>query len=651
MAHLSSVAHPWGKPFTNKRYLHPPFAENIITMWPTSMIMIGEILAEDPQHYETVEGFGEGFVGGVASAGVVFTLKRESDAISRLRNLKRFPMYDKYRLEHELMPLECTEYKTRKDGIPIHSLIKDLDAVKFYQEAFCDSERVSTAYIKVTIENGFGIPQTVELGALVRTGPEFMLTGCFEPDGYAKYEPSRARFEAKEMLRYEKKNGYLTDGSYKLYFDKKSPFRFDGENDLDITLDLAPYEKRSFTFAFTRSTEKPKSYSAAKREAENFWKTELRKAKFTPDKSGIEPMFYNFLAQELQMFAKPRGAEYTIMRQGATQRYHWPEAKEMVKALCHIGGYSEYIDAGLSHYFGEMQQKEGEDTGKIFDKRVPWNSRTAAALEMLADAVDSDPRFYEKYIENAMLGFRWMERERAKSADIEGAIAGLFPPGIATDSHFESAQQWTFADTSMLRGYEYFLNLLKKQNSPYAAEVQKGYDDYFGVMKGLFDKFAEEQVDSEFLYLPRDPKNDPEIEKELNQVDFFLYMFPNEALSLGLGGYGTKNAEKVIHTYSCGGQAKNGLIYPMYRSTSGVGRTWYTTWGEHDRYVYYKRSGNREECKKLIDALLKYNVTTEYYQCERYDDHDAFVAPWMPNASANGRLLDMLFDYYGKKPT
>jgi hypothetical protein len=51
----------------------------------------------------------------------------------------------------------------------------------------------------------------------------------------------------------------------------------------------------------------------------------------------------------------------------------------------------------------------------------------------------------------------------------------------------------------------------------------------------------------------------------------------------------------------------------------------------------------------LLDALLKYNVTTEYCQCERYDDHDAYIAPWMPNASANGRVLDMLFDYYGKK--
>jgi hypothetical protein len=128
-----------------------------------------------------------------------------------------------------------------------------------------------------------------------------------------------------------------------------------------------------------------------------------------------------------------------------------------------------------------------------------------------------------------------------------------------------------------------------------------------------------------------------------------MYMFPNEALALGLTGYGTPEAEKLIYTYSHGGQSRNGLLYPTYHSTTCAGRTWYTTWAEHSRYTYYKRSGNRLKCKELLDALLKYNVTTEYCQCERYDDHDAYIAPWMPNASANGRVLDMLFDYYGKR--
>ena len=32
----------WERPFTTKRYLHPPFAEEIVTMWPDLKFVIGE---------------------------------------------------------------------------------------------------------------------------------------------------------------------------------------------------------------------------------------------------------------------------------------------------------------------------------------------------------------------------------------------------------------------------------------------------------------------------------------------------------------------------------------------------------------------------------------------------------------------------------
>lgn len=643
--HLSTPSHPWGKPFTNKRYLHPPFAENMITMWPNSMILIGEITAEDPQFFVETEDFGKGFSGALPSAGVIFTLKRSSDLWFRHRDTSPY-RGDPW--SHKLMPQEETHYKIRKDGVPIHALTKEMDAFTFSQEAFCDGERISTAYTKVTVKNHFGTAQTVELGVLVRTGPEFLFTGCYDPDGYAGYKPSRDQWESKAMARYHQEKNFLTDGTYRLYFDQKEDFFVGGENDLTISLTLAPFESRTFTFALTRNPNPPKTYALARKDAEAFWKSQLGRANYLPDKKGVEPLFYNFLTQELQMFAKPQGKDYTIMRQGATQRFHWPEAKEMVKALSLIGGYENYIDAGLSHYFGELQEKEGANTGRIFYEYVTWNSRTAAALEMFADASRSNSVFFDRYLESAMAAFRWMERERSSSQEIEGAIPHIFPPGRATDSPFTHAQQWTFADTAMLRGYRHFSEILTEKNSPYAKEVAKAYADYFGAMRRLFEKFAQEQRDSEFLYLPRDAHNDPETELGLDK-DYFHYLFPSEALGAGIAGYGTPEAEKLIHTYTRGGQSVNGLVCPLYRSTSGTGRTWYTSWSEHSRYLYYKECGNRQKCKELLDTLLKYNVSREFYQAERYDDHDAYLAPWMPNASANGRVLDMLFDYYGKR--
>ena len=645
MAHLSTLEMPWGKAFTNKRYVHPPFCENIVTVWPTSMVMIGDVLAKEPHKKHFCEKFGAGHGSATFSGAVVFTLA--TDEARHFRKRAR-ANYQKYTMSHEFMPTEITRYKTRRDGAPIHALTKDLDAVKFSEEVFCSADRSPIAYIKVTLENGFGEEQTVELGVLARTGPEHLFTSCYDLDGYDGYPMRRETWDADEMLRYRNEGNTLTDGTYRLYFDKKGGFEVGGKNDLTWRMTLAPYEKKSFTFAFTKSDMTPKPYSTARKEALDFWHAELGKAKNIPDRAGIEPLFYNFLAQELQMFARPIGENYTIMRQGALQRFHWPEAKEMIRALSLVGGYSEYIEAGLSHYFGELQDTEGENAGRIYYEHVPWNSRTAAGLEMLSDAVASDDSFYERYVDRAMAGLRWCERERARSAEMAGMVAGIFPAGVATDNPVASAQQWTFADTAILHAYEKFLAMLEAKKSPYTEEVRAAYNNYFGIMKSLFDKFYDEQRDSERFVLPRDPKNISEIEAELNR-DPFSYCFPYTALAVGLAGYDTEAADKVISSYQDGNQSKNGLIYPAYRSIEGVGRTWYTTWAEHDLCEYYVKAGQRERCKKHIDALLRYNVTTEYYQCERYDDHNAYIAPWMPNASANGRLLDMLFSYHGAK--
>ena len=44
---------------------------------------------------------------------------------------------------------------------------------------------------------------------------------------------------------------------------------------------------------------------------------------------------------------------------------------------------------------------------------------------------------------------------------------------------------------------------------------------------------------------------------------------------------------------------------------------------------------------------MRYGMSAEFYMQERYADNDPAFCPWQPNASANGRLILMLFDYYG----
>ena len=43
---------------------------------------------------------------------------------------------------------------------------------------------------------------------------------------------------------------------------------------------------------------------------------------------------------------------------------------------------------------------------------------------------------------------------------------------------------------------------------------------------------------------------------------------------------------------------------------------------------------------------MKYNVTKEYVTSERYCSRDEWYSPWSPNASANGRIMELLLEWY-----
>ena len=55
-----------------------------------------------------------------------------------------------------------------------------------------------------------------------------------------------------------------------------------------------------------------------------------------------------------------------------------------------------------------------------------------------------------------------------------------------------------------------------------------------------------------------------------------------------------------------------------------------------------------DECRKLIEGAYNYAMTDEYYMFERYHQRNVWFAPWSPNASASGRFIIMLLEYYSK---
>jgi len=73
---------------------------------------------------------------------------------------------------------------------------------------------------------------------------------------------------------------------------------------------------------------------------------------------------------------------------------------------------------------------------------------------------------------------------------------------------------------------------------------------------------------------------------------------------------------------------------------------WYVCFQDYHWFRIFMERGDKERAGEIIDAMFRYAMTDEYYMLERYNQRDPYFAPWMPNASANGRMINMLLDYY-----
>ena len=139
----------WERPFTVKRYLHPPRAEEVVTKWPDGKILFEPVSADTwPWLY---------------TASAVKLLLGET---------------------FEEIDFKRIRYERDKDGIPVHAFSCRCGGISLRMEAFCTAERSPAAYVRVTLKNRTPQPVMQKISLLARTGEMVRLTGS-EPDGYA----------------------------------------------------------------------------------------------------------------------------------------------------------------------------------------------------------------------------------------------------------------------------------------------------------------------------------------------------------------------------------------------------------------------------------------------------------------------------------
>lgn len=621
---MEFVMKEWQRPKTTRRYIHPPMAERMYTMWREGKIMFGENeVAVRNEYFDLV------------SSGIWFLNE----------NLTAFDFHDAA-LFH------------REDGIPTHGLGFKLGVLDFTIEACSEFCRTPSCYIKVKVENNRITSETAKFGFILRTGKESeLIFGA--PDVYISYNPNLEVWK-KTPSTWKRAGNLFTDGAMEMLMSGDLSFDFCEENGIASTsFTLLPGESREAVFTFNVGHAESVDYDAAKAEYIKAWEGELARINKIPNSvkqnKPVYRMIKNLTVQLLQCFTRPKGVDFVLARQGGLQRQVWTyETMPVIESLQRLGDFDDYIEPVIDTYFNEFATESGE----IVPLAIPWAMATGTVLYSFGTYAvrRGDKAFFEKYRDAAYKAFLWIKNLRASVKDEPCVAAGLFPPLRACDDELVF-QSWCSTDTFTLRGVDAFAHACAVFGDKDAGRVLDEAESYRARIMELWAQIRDAQKGDE-LRVPFSPRVSDEKIMETYHFSYPIAYFIDEM------DLPCEEVERIYKTYEKMMFKSDGTLFNRMpdrknevSEVSGSTRynfdetgkciVWYVCTHEYHWFKYFMRHGMKDRCIPILYGAEQYAMSDEYYMCERYNQRDPYFMPWSPNASASGRLLNMLLDFYG----
>ncbi|MCM8815081.1 MAG: hypothetical protein NC931_03760 [Candidatus Omnitrophica bacterium] len=615
----------WERPKTIKLYLHPPEAKRLITLWPDFKVVSAET---DP-----IKDKGEFNAGGIR---FLFTEKAVA------------PEWEK------------TKFAVRSDGIPVHTLKTTIDHIEYLLEVFCSFNEIPRTFIRLTATNFSGARKDLVTGLMARSGSDRLLYGI-AGDFYASYRPLLEHWDMV-VNGFCIKDGCLTDGKTGIWFEtgdaslrwiSVNPENIFAKNYLEIRKTIEPLETVSYYFVMSEDNDKievsSSEHNFERKQTVSNWQNELNRIKFLPDIKNADvfrPIIYSLICQCLQMFVKDE-ENIARPRQGGRWAGVWPvEAIEFLIALDMLG-LCDWSEKGY-RYFLKHQEKNEQEKGRFNSYlAAQWENITGGVLFGLSKHIIAcqDEKCFHFWRQPMIDGFNWIKQRRKKSAN------GLFPAGRPHDWGL-TVQSWCFTDSFNLMGISEMAKLFSQYNDDFASEIEKEAKDYRDCMVKILNDIVEQQKHRDEIFIP----NYIGIPETYPPSGPYFGDGPSILIRAGIIDPESEVFEKVERYFRNRGWMKNGLtglmtdgLLSFYASDPWAGHTWYVSFSDLCWFIGWMKRNEMDKAFETLWAQVQYGMSDEYYMLERFADNDPSFCPWQPNASANGRLIQMLFEFYGTK--
>ena len=267
-------------------------------------------------------------------------------------------------------------------------------------------------------------------------------------------------------------------------------------------------------------------------------------------------------------------------------------------------------------------------------------------------ALTRNKAYYDRYREKALKSFRWMCATRASTVAANNVVAGLYPPLTSCDDALVF-QNWNITDTGNIHALQAYLSACEKFSDPVTQEVRTELEDYLSVLKKYWNLRVAQHADSDEL-----PSYYAPIGDNTPYEKTFIFAASTWSVINAIDA-DPADCEKFLRYLDNRGLKKGGLYHKMpgymgpvgslKHSYNAAGKSvvWYVSTAEYSFYQYFKRHGMLDRCEEIIRDTIRFAMTDEYYMIERFHEDQPYFIPWSPNASANGRLIWMLLDFYG----
>ena len=559
----------------------------------------------------------------------------------------------------EPLPFRESEFLPMHGGFPHYTLDSFAkNGAKIRLTVFADNAEFPQVYLKLTVTNPTDTLLSGSVGFLPCTaGDDRYLTGLWDT-GYGTYQPNPRVWTMLDQT-YALKNGVLSDGYAQIAFSSPEALAYHGTEDdffafshfVTRAYALAPGESFTETAVFSLVGHADiRPYDAAERAFFAFWQGIFDQITVFPRgcTARERDVYLSQVSQTLQMLAV-YDDNTVYPRQGCVGRFVWAwEAAHFLTVLDRIGLASYTREANRTLLTKWMiTDPSSPDLGKIANPHVNWANTNGSVIWCVSEhlRVCRDEQLLAEWLPYLEKAVGWIEKRRHETNP--GDVSGLFPSAVASD-WAEVGQHYTYTDSVNVMGYRKLAEMLEGFHHPQAPVYRALYEDYFGVLQKAMDELIAGHDESED-YLPTHilGKDFASVRTHCYTTDGTVYlpMCGNLDASSRFFGF----VERFYQKHGMLGPLRARMTNLDYGEPSYYGDCYYTGVAETCWFYIYLQKGDRKGAREMLDSVLYFNLTDEHIAAERWTPLSVWYAPWQPNASASGRIMAALLDYYGEE--